>query len=134
MKSDSGRYVTRERGILILYEADIKGITTSDVVNSIQVKVPDYLIRVLEFFEANKKSVDFLIEKNLIGWTLNRINYVDRAILRFATSELMMKSEEVPKGVILAEAVKLADELATEDSGRFVNGVLGAIAKDLGYG
>ena len=68
-----------------------------------------------------------LIAAHAIGWTLDRMPVVDRALLRMATFELLARPD-VPTGVVISEAVELATQYSTEESGRFVNGVLATIA------
>ncbi len=63
-------------------------------------------------------------------WTLSRLSPVDRAILRMAVCELLYE-EEIPEGVSLNEAVELAKTFSTEESARFINGVLGSMVKNL---
>jgi len=75
------------------------------------------------------------IDENLREFTkewgdIERLTYIDRNILRIATYELLYE-DETPTGVIIAEAVKLAESYGTENSARFVNGVLSNMAKKL---
>jgi len=65
-----------------------------------------------------------------IGWDLGRMAVVDRNVLRLATAELLT-CDDVPTAVILNEAVDLATAFSTDDSGRFVNGVLATVAKQV---
>ena len=65
-----------------------------------------------------------------VGWTIERMAVLDRLVLQMATCELLASSEP-PVAVILDEAVELAKTFSTEDSGRFVNGVLATIAKQV---
>jgi len=67
------------------------------------------------------------------GWTFDRLAAVDRAILRSAISELETQPH-VPTAVVLSEAVELAKEYSTDDSARFVNGVLAAVAPQIREG
>ena len=84
-----------------------------------------------ELYEAcliNLPEIDNLLDNIAENWSLNRINRVDLAILRLATAEfLYMKG--TPAAVIVNEAVNIAKKYGTDDSGRFVNGVLGKIIK-----
>jgi len=75
----------------------------------------------------NRAALDELISTHSTGWSIERMPDLDRNILRIATFELMQR-EETPTAVILDEAVELAKRFSTDDSGRFVNGVLAAIA------
>jgi N utilization substance protein B len=71
-----------------------------------------------------------LIARFAIGWALDRMPVVDRSLLRISTYELLERPD-VPVGAIISEAVELANRFSTEESGRFVNGVLAAIAADV---
>ena len=76
------------------------------------------------------EQVDGVIEKYSTKWKLDRIVKVSLAILRMSISE-MLYLEDIPVSVSINEAVELAKKYATEDDASFVNGVLGAVAKDL---
>ena len=73
------------------------------------------------------ERADREIAPRLVGWTLERLPTVDRLVLRMAIYELRHRPE-VPRAVVLNEAIELAKKYSTEESGRFVNGILSAIA------
>ena len=73
-------------------------------------------------------SSDSLIEKYSIGWSLERINFIDLSILRLAFYELSVS--DTPVNVILDEAVELAKEFSTVESAKFINGILGKYVAD----
>ncbi|HEX7095520.1 MAG TPA: transcription antitermination factor NusB, partial [Acidimicrobiales bacterium] len=75
-------------------------------------------------------ELDQHVEAAARGWTLERMPALDRAVLRLATFELAYRPD-VPTGAIIDEAVELAKRYSTEDSGRFVNGVLATVARRL---
>ncbi len=79
----------------------------------------------------HREEIDELIASYAQGWTIERMPNVDRAILRIASWE-MLHNPEVPAAVAINEAVALAKEYSTDDSSRFVNGVLGKIAEHAG--
>lgn len=79
---------------------------------------------------ANLTEIDKMLDNIAENWSLNRINRVDLAILRLATAELLF-IKETPAAVVVNEAVNLAKKYGTDDSGRFVNGVLGKIIRNL---
>ncbi len=117
----------RERALILLYEAESKSIAPTDVIEN-QVLVPDELTRQLVGgVEARGREIDDLIAANAKGWTLQRMPTIDRNVLRIATFELLGRPD-VPIAVVIDEAVELAKRFSTDDSGRFVNGVLAAIA------
>ncbi len=80
--------------------------------------------------ESEQARIDSLISSHAIGWAMDRMPVVDRALLRMATYELLAHAD-VPTAVIISEAVDLATQYSTDESGRFVNGVLAAIATDV---
>lgn len=96
-----------------------------------QVLPTDELTRVLvEGVEANQQRLDGAIAQHAKGWTLARMPLIDRNVLRIAGFELLCLPE-VPVAVVLDEAVELAKRFSTDDSGRFVNGVLSALVNEL---
>ncbi|MCK5095668.1 MAG: transcription antitermination factor NusB, partial [Spirochaetes bacterium] len=82
--------------------------------------------------EGTMKERDFIdaaITRQLEHWDLKRVSYIDRAILRFSTFSLFFQ-RDVPDTVVINEAIDLAKMFGTDDSYRFVNGVLDGIRKD----
>jgi len=78
------------------------------------------------------RQIDQIIEKTAPEWPLNQINIVDRNVLRIGIYELLFgNKEEVPPKVAINEAIELAKTFAGESSGKFINGVLGTIYKEL---
>ena len=75
-------------------------------------------------------AIDAILARVSTGWPLDRMAALDRAVLRVGTFELG-HCPDVPTAVVLDEAVELANTYSTDDSGRFVNGVLAAIAREL---
>jgi transcription antitermination protein NusB len=117
----------RERALILLYEAESKSIAPSDVVDA-QVLTPDELTRTLvEGVQSRGREIDDLIAAHAKGWTLQRMPTIDRNVLRIGTFELLGRPD-VPIAVVIDEAVELAKRFSTDDSGRFVNGVLSTIA------
>ena len=79
---------------------------------------------------SEQARIDSLISAHAIGWVMDRMPVLDRALLRMGTYELLAH-DDVPMAVIISEAVDLATQYSTDESGRFVNGVLAAIATDV---
>ena len=120
----------RRVAIEILYEADVLGRKPTEVVAEWQAadrSVPEHAMDLVAGVERNREAIDAVLAAHSEGWPLHRMTVVDRNILRVACHEL---GSGVPVGVVVNEAVELANELSTEDSGRFVNGVLGRIARE----
>ena len=112
--------------MMLLYEAETKAISVVDVVAA-QVTPPDGLATLLtEGVETNREQLDTAIAAHAKGWTMSRMPALDRTILRIGAFELLSR-REVPVAVVLNEAIELAKRFSTDDSSRFVNGVLAAL-------
>ena len=130
MERPDERSDARERALYLLYEAHSKGIAPADTID-IQVLEPDELTQELvRGVDANLPQLDQLISAKAKGWTLTRMPVLDLSVMRLAVFELVERPH-VPTAVVLNEAVELAKRYSTDDSGRFVNGVLAAIAADV---
>ena len=123
-----GRREARERALELLYEAEVKDTSGAELISHLPIAPDPYSARVVEGVGTHQDEIDGLLSRFAKGWTLQRMPAVDRALLRLATYELLHEPD-VPVGVVISEAVELASEFSTDDSGRFVNGVLSAIAK-----
>ena len=121
------RHQARERALTLLYEAELKGAAPSAVVGELMVVPDGYTRELVETVETRRPEIDGMIGDVSIGWDLDRMAVVDRNVLRLAVAELLARPE-VPTAVILNEAVELASAYSTDDSGRFVNGVLSTLA------
>lgn len=116
----------RERALILLYEAESKGVASADVLAA-QISPADELTtQLVEGVAANQAQIDAAISAHAKGWTLQRMPTIDRNVLRIAAFELLGRPD-VPVAVVLDEAVELAKRFSTDDSGRFVNGVLSAL-------
>jgi transcription antitermination protein NusB len=130
MERPDERSDARERALYLLYEAHSKGIAPAATID-IQVLEPDELTQELvRGVDANLPRLDELIAAKAKGWTLTRMPVLDLSVMRLAVFELVERPH-VPTAVVLNEAVELAKRYSTDDSGRFVNGVLAAIAADV---
>ncbi len=130
MERPDERSDARERALYLLYEAHSKGIAPAATID-IQVLEPDELTQELvRGVDSNLPRLDELIAAKAKGWTLTRMPVLDLSVMRLAVFELVERPH-VPTAVVLNEAVELAKRYSTDDSGRFVNGVLAAIAADV---
>jgi transcription antitermination protein NusB len=128
MEREDLRSEARERALTLLYEAEAKGQTPADVLASLPVTPDALAVSLVEAVGGHAAEIDELIAANARGWTLERMAMTDRNVLRLGVAELMTQPE-TPTAVVLNEAVELAKRFGTDDSGRFVNGVLAAIAR-----
>ena len=125
------RSKARRRALDILFESELRGLPTGGTLADRQAAghppISDYTAALVEGVAAHADEIDDAISTHSTGWTLDRMPAVDRNILRIGVYELRYE-DAVPNAVALNEAVTLARELSTDDSGSFVNGVLAAIA------
>jgi N utilization substance protein B len=122
----------RRQAIDILYQADVLGEFATDVADEWATagkKVEPFARQLVEGVTEHLEELDALIGAHAEEWTVPRMASVDRTILRVACFELRYR-EDVPPGAAIDEAVEAAKRLSTEDSGRFVNGILGQIARE----
>ncbi len=89
-------------------------------------EVKQYIIQIANSYKEHKNEIDEQIKKYAVGWDINRLFKMDKDILRIAISELLY-IKNTPVKVVIDEAVELAKKYSTEDSGAFVNGILGKV-------
>ena len=131
----SARSKARKRALDVLYEADIRGnaipVTLASALGRIEPPAPahlPYAVSLVEGVAANLDRIDELIGSYAEGWTLDRMPTVDRNLARIAVYELLYV-DEIDDAVAITEAVELAKQMSTDDSPRFLGGVLGRIAE-----
>lgn len=118
----------RERALYLLYEAQAKGISPVDALE-LQIVEPDELTATLvRGVVEHQARLDEAIAEKATGWSLARMPVLDLNVLRLGAYELLERPD-VPFAVVIDEAVELAKRFSTDDSGRFVNGVLAALAR-----
>ena len=126
------RTKARKRALDILFEAEARGDAPIDVLAQRRETddappVSDYSALLVEGVTAHRERIDQLITEHAEGWTIDRMPAVDRTLLRIGVYELLWV-DEVDDPVAITEAVELARTLSTDDSPRYVNGVLGQIS------
>lgn len=126
----AARSKARKRALDMLFEADLRGTdpvsTLAERSAAADLPVPDYVATLVEGVTGNRQRIDEILRSYAEGWTLERMPAVDRAILRLGVYELLWRAD-IPDAVAINEAVELAKALSTDESPRFVNGVLGRI-------
>ncbi|MGO9964315.1 MAG: transcription antitermination factor NusB [Acidimicrobiales bacterium] len=120
----------RERALELLYEAETKDMRPAELLAELPVAPEEYASELVLGVERRAEEVDRLLGRHATGWAVERMPMVDRCVLRMAAYELLGELE-VPVAVVLDEAVELAKTYSTEDSGRYVNGVLSAVAAEV---
>jgi N utilization substance protein B len=129
----AARSKARKRALDILFEADLRGLPVLELLTERQSlgepPVSEYAAELVRGVAAHREQIDSLISQNAVDWTLERMPAVDRNILRLGVYELLW-ADDVPDAVAISEAVLLAQDLSTDASPSFVNGLLARI-KDL---
>jgi len=123
----SGSREARERALSLLYEADAKGISPAAVLDELPVAPDPFAAEQVAGVGATEARLDELIGHYALDWSVDRMPVIDRTLLRMAVWELLERPD-IPTGAVISEAVELAKTYSTDESGRFVNGVLGSIA------
>ena len=124
------RREARERALELLYEAEAKGLQPTEVLLGLAITPDRFAVALVTGVGERLAELDGHIERLARDWTVERMPWVDRSILRLAAFELLARPD-VPTGVILSEAVELAKRLSTEEAGRFVNGLLSNLAREV---
>jgi N utilization substance protein B len=129
----AARSKARKRAVDVLYESDVRGVDTlttlRDRMALADPPVNDYTIDLVEGVREHRARIDEILTGYAEGWTIERMPGVDRAVLRLGVYELLWR-DDVPDPVVIDEAVELAKSLSTDESPRFVNGVLARVLRD----
>lgn len=133
----SARTKARKRALDLLYGADVRQISLNSAIATEAERASSqparqaswrYALEIVTGITQHGDEIDELIETYAQGWTIDRMPALDRGLLRIGIWEIMF-NEDVPDSVAISEAVKLAEELSTDDSASFVNGLLARIAQ-----
>jgi len=138
----SNRHLARSVVLQTLFEWDFNSLNNSEVKKLIARNAAEFApgVRDLSFMERladgvleKQKDLDTIIEKAAPDWPLDKISPVDRNVLRLGLYELLFADRsEVPAKVAINEAIELAKTYGGDSSGKFVNGVLGSVYKEIG--
>lgn len=126
----STRSKARKAALDLLYESDIRRSSASELlikrVTELEYVIRDFTKELVDGVEAHRRKIDELITTYSQGWDMDRMPVIDRNILRLAVYEVLWSSD-VPSSVAISEALELAQTLSTEDSGKYINGVLSKV-------
>lgn len=128
----ASRRQARRQAVDILYQADVTGtdpLAVADGWVAAGRDVDPFARELIDGVAAHLTEIDGLLGRYAEDWTVARMAALDRTILRVATFELLHRAD-VPPAAAIDEAVAAAKELSTEDSGRFVNGILGRVVRE----
>ncbi|MEK7461668.1 MAG: transcription antitermination factor NusB [Patescibacteria group bacterium] len=138
----SNRHLSRSIVLQTLFEWDFEGTKTGKIFPIFERMIAEFapgandrpfMNNLLKLVLEKKRDLDTLIEKAAPDWPIEKISVVDRNILRIGLAELLFADrKEVPPKVAINEAIELAKTFGGDTSGRFINGVLGAVYKEMG--
>ena len=124
------RRQARERALSLLYEAEVKGVSPGVVLSGLPVEPDRFASELVAGVGDHAEEVDGWLRRYARDWAVERMPALDRTLLRIGVYELLHRPE-IPTAVVISEAVELASRFSTEDSGRFVNGLLARIAEEV---
>ncbi|KUP21408.1 MULTISPECIES: transcription antitermination factor NusB [unclassified Paenibacillus] len=140
------RRLAREIIVQSLYQMEMNEVDSAEAVEMLiaeaseenesehvitdETELKAYVVQHVNGVWEHKVAIDDMLEHYLKGWQMSRLSRVDRQILRLATFEMVF-ADDVPAKVAVNEAIDLAKHFGTEDSGKFVNGVLGKMIQEI---
>ena len=126
----SSRSKARKAALDLLYESDIRKGSAAELlskrITEMEYEAREFTKELIDGIELNKRKIDGLIATYAQGWDMDRMPVLDRNILRLAIFELLW-SQSVPEAVAISEALELAANFSTEDSSKYINGVLSKV-------
>jgi len=126
----SARSKARKAALDLLYEGDIRKTSAIYILNQrsgdLEFVIRDFTKELVQGVDENRRKIDELITTYSQGWDMDRMPVIDRNILRLAIYEILW-SKDVPPAVAIDEAIELAQTLSTDDSSKYINGVLSKI-------
>jgi len=129
------RRLARESAVEVLYRLVLVADEPEAVIQEICVRknpseeAESYLRRLVRTVENHRNEIDRVLKKHLKRWRLERLTFIDRAILRMGCAEILF-FDDVPPKVAINEAVDIAKKFGDDNAGKFVNGVLDGVFKD----
>lgn len=120
----------RERVVSLLYELAMKSISANELLGELTLNPDPFVRSRFDGIAKHGSEIDDEIGGYSKDWDLDRMPTIDRCILRLGIYELLF-CPDIPTGVILSEAVELAQSYSTESSGKFINGLLSAAARNM---
>lgn len=126
------RYLT----LRVLYSREVTGDSLESLVASLQEELsgggglPPFTVELLYLIERESGRIDELLKGYANRWSIQRMPIIDRSLLRMGIAEILFR-EDIPPSVTVNECVELAKRFSTEESGKFINGVLGHLIRDI---
>ena len=134
MASGGARSKARKRALDLLFAADLRresgGETLDRSIAEGAAPTNPYTETLVRGVVEHQARIDEVLSTYAQGWTLDRMPAVDRNVLRIGVFELLWGDDDVPETVAVSEALHLVQDLSTDDSPAFVNGLLGSVMRD----
>jgi N utilization substance protein B len=124
------RREARERALSLAYECEQRDVNIDGLLADLPLAPDPYATQLARGAEEHSEEIDALLRKYSEHWALERMPVIDRALLRIGVYELTYLPD-VPTAAVITEAVELAKQYSTKDSGRFVNALLSRIAEEV---
>ena len=124
------RRQARELALSLLYEADTKTMAPGAILADFPIEPDPFAADLVAGVGERQADIDALIGRFAKDWSIDRMPVVDRNLLRIGVYELLDRPD-VPVAAVISEAVELAQRYSTDESGRFINGMLGRIAEEV---
>lgn len=130
-----GRKLARESAMKLLFQMQINNDFSSEAVdfflknNEFSDDEKEYIKNTVNCITENIELIDSKIEQYALGWKINRLPRVDLSILRIAIYEIFFR-DDIPVEVSINEAIDISKKYSTSESSKFINGLLGSIARD----
>ncbi|XEC97669.1 transcription antitermination factor NusB [Paenibacillus tarimensis] len=140
------RRLAREIAVQSLYQMEMNEVSAEEAVDMIITetkeeneigadrvdvgKIDSFVRYLVNGVTEHRQAIDDLLQQYLTGWQVDRLSRVDRQVLRLACFEMVF-GEDVPAKAVINEAIELAKHFGTDESGKFVNGVLGRLIRAL---
>ncbi len=130
----AARSKARKRALDILFASELRSedpvVALDRAIEAGEGPTNDYTTTLVRGVVEHRERIDEVLTTYSKGWTLSRMPAVDRNVLRIGVYELLWGDDDVPDTVAVSEALHLVQDLSTDDSPAFVNGLLGSIQRD----
>lgn len=130
----AARAKARKRALELLFEAEQRGVNVGELLEqrlaapTTQHPLPEYTVEIVRGVLSHWTEIEEILATWSQGWTLARMAAVDRAALRIGTWEVVW-NDDVPDAVAVSQAVDLVQDMSTDDSPAFVNGLLARVSE-----
>jgi transcription antitermination protein NusB len=130
----AARSKARKRALDILFASELRSedpvVALERAIEAGEGPTNDYTTTLVRGVVEHRERIDEVLTTYSKGWTLGRMPAVDRNVLRIGVYELLWGDDDVPDSVAVSEALHLVQDLSTDDSPAFVNGLLGSVQRD----